>query len=147
MRAVMIEQHLDIFKRCCAKPLPPPGAYAQTPEGTQRYKTEYALRRFEIDDSTRAAVKCPCCHYVGLRNGVFSSATSERFPPPYRQQKFVFRRVCTGTPPVGRRNYYYIYLRKSQARPQDELLSDVCSKCIDPMRGGELLQLLSYLIK
>ena len=49
----------------------------------------------------------------------------------------MFRRLCTGTPPAGRRNYFYIYFRKSQARPQDELLSDVCSKCIDPMRRGD----------
>ena len=68
----MLADYRDVFARCLAKPLPPFEAYGATAEGTQRYQTDYALRRFQIDGATRCAVKCPCCLHVGLQNGEWS---------------------------------------------------------------------------
>ena len=52
----MLADYRDVFARCLAKPLPPFEAYEATVEGTQRYQTDYALRRFQIDDATRCAL-------------------------------------------------------------------------------------------
>jgi len=135
-RAYMMENHRDLFARCLAKPLPPPSAYPDTPEGSQRYRTEYSLRRFEIDDATRSAAKCECCGYVGLRNGIFTEFTDDIFPYSYRKRKFVFKRYFSGQHPPGHPNWYYVYLEKRSKRETDEILNNVCSRCIKPMSGS-----------
>jgi hypothetical protein len=131
----MLRDHRGVFARCIFKPLPLFDDYPRTAAGEQRYKTEYALRRFQIDDATREAVKCSCCSFVGLRKGVFSTAASDLFPPLYRQTKFVYRRLVE--PPAGSSPFYYVYLFRRQARANDvEVRGSVCSSCIAPMRGG-----------
>ena len=132
----MLQDNREVFARCCANPLQHPEQYEQTPVGLQQYKTHYALRRFQIDDATRKAVQCPCCLYVGMRHGVFTQSTNERFPPKLHQKKFVYRRPFTGAPPPGRGSHYFVYQCKRLARQTDVLLDDVCSQCINPMRGG-----------
>ena len=91
----MLADYRDVFARCLAKPLLPFEAYEAMVEGTQRYQTDYALRRFQIDYATRCAIKCPCCLYVGLRNLVFSQTSNERFPVKARRIKHVFCRPRT----------------------------------------------------
>ena len=137
MRSIMMRDHRDVFARCFFKPLPLFHHYPSTAAGEQRYKTEYALRRFQIDDATRETVKCSCCSFVGLRKGMFSAAASDLFPPSYRQTKFVYRRPVPQSLP-GSSPFHYVYLFRRQARADDvEVPGPVCSSCIAPMRGGK----------
>ena len=133
----MIRDHRDVFARCFFKSLPLFDDFPRTAAGEQRYKTQYALRRFQIDDATREAVKCSCCSFVGLRKGIFSAAASDLFPPSYRQTKFVYRRQVA-QPIAGCSPFHYVYLFRRQARANDEeVRGPVCSSCIAPMRGGK----------
>lgn len=134
----MLRDHRDVLARCIANPLPQFQYYPSNAAGLQKYKTEYALRRFQIDDATRSAAKCACCSYVGLRKGVFTAASSDTFPPSFRQTKFVYQRPVA-QPAAGGCSFYFVYQFRRQAKPGDIEVSDpVCSNCIAPMRGGKL---------
>ena len=138
LRAVMLREHRDVFARCIANPLPQFRDYPSNAAGIQKYKTEYALRRFQVDDATRSAAKCACCSYVGLRKGVFTASSSDIFPPSYRQTKFVYQRPVA-RPIVGGSAYCFVYQFRRQAKPGDvEVEGPVCSYCIAPMRGAKL---------